>query len=56
MLGFLFAALFLAWGYMSAFLATIATYFVRGAYGRYAQSRQGPAATASRSSAVSNPG
>lgn len=56
MLGFLFAALFLAWGYMSAFLATIATYFVRGAYGRYAQSRQGPTATASRSSAVSNPG
>lgn len=55
MLGLLFAALFLAWGYMSAFLATIATYVVRGAYGRYAEGRS-PAATASRSGAVSNPG
>ena len=56
MLGLLFAALFLAWGYMSAFLATFATYFVRVAYGRYAEGRPGPAATASRSDAVSNPG
>jgi len=53
-LGLLFAALFLAWGYMSAFLATIATYFVRGAYNRYVEGR--PAPTASRPGAVSNPG
>ena len=53
-LGLLFAALFLAWGYMSAFLATIATYFVRGAYSRYVEGR--PAPTASRPSAASNPG
>jgi hypothetical protein len=53
-LGLLFAALFLAWGYMSAFLATIATYFVRGAYNRYVEGR--PAPTASRPSAASNPG
>ena len=54
-LGLLFAALFLAWGYMSAFLATFATYFVRGAYGRYLEGR--PAApTASPPGAVSNPG
>ena len=53
-LGLLFAALFLAWGYMSAFLATFATYFVRGAYNRYVEGR--PAPTASRSGAVSNPG
>jgi MASE9 protein len=53
-LGLLFAALFLAWGYMSAFLATIATYFVRGAYHRYVEGR--PAPTASRPGAVSNPG
>jgi len=38
-LGLLFAALFLAWGYMSAFPATVATYFVRGAYGRYVEGR-----------------
>jgi MASE9 protein len=35
LLGLLFAALFLAWGYLSAFLATAATYFVREAYSRY---------------------
>jgi len=50
----LFAALFLAWGYMSAFLATFATYFVRGAYGRYLDAR--PAPTASRPDAASSPG
>ena len=53
-LGLLFAALFLAWGYMSAFLATFATYFVRGAYGRYLDAR--PAPTASRPDAASSPG
>ena len=53
-LGLLFAALFLAWGYMSAFPATIATYFVRGAYARYLEGR--PPSTASRAGAASNPG
>jgi len=53
-LGLLFAALFLAWGYMSAFLATIATYFVRGAYGRYVEAR--PVPTASRPGAGSGQG
>jgi uncharacterized membrane protein len=48
-LGLLFAVLFLAWGYMSAFLATIATYFVREAYKRYIATRD---ATASRSGAA----
>jgi hypothetical protein len=52
-LGLLFAALFLAWGYMSAFLATIATYFVRGAYNKYIEGRP---PTASPSGAVSDPG
>jgi uncharacterized membrane protein len=55
-LGLLFAALFLAWGYMSAFLATIATYFVRGAYNRYVEGRTTPAATASRAGAGADPG
>jgi MASE9 protein len=55
-LGLLFAALFLAWGYMSAFLATIATYFVRQAYCRYIDSQPRPKATASPPGAVSNPG
>lgn len=48
-LGLLFAVLFLAWGYMSAFLATIATFFVRDAYSRYVSSQD---ATASQSSAA----
>ena len=52
-LGLLFAALFLAWGYMSAFLCTIATYFVRGAYNKYVEGRP---PTASRPGAVSTPG
>jgi hypothetical protein len=52
-LGFLFATLFLAWGYMSAFLATIATYFVRGAYSKYVEGRP---PTASQPGAASNPG
>ncbi len=52
-LGLLFAALFLAWGYMSAFLATIATYFVRGAYNKYVEGRP---STASRPGAASTPG
>ena len=55
MMGLLFAALFLAWGYVSAFLATIATYFVREAYSRYLVTRPLPA-TASRPAAASNQG
>ena len=55
-LGLFFAALFLAWGYMSAFIATIATYFVRGAYNRYMEGRMAPAATASRPGAAANQG
>ena len=35
LLGYLFAILFLTWGYMSAFLAVIAAYFIRDAYLRY---------------------
>jgi uncharacterized membrane protein len=35
LLGYLFAILFLTWGYMSAFVAVIATYFIRDAYFRY---------------------
>jgi uncharacterized membrane protein len=35
LLGYLFAILFLTWGYMSAFLAVVATYFIRDAYFRY---------------------
>lgn len=35
LLGLFFATLFLTWGYMSAFVVTIATYFVRDAYCRY---------------------
>ena len=43
LLGYLFAILFLTWGYMSAFLAVIATYFIRDAYMRYvAQSEAAP--------------
>jgi hypothetical protein len=53
-LGLLFAALFLAWGFASVFLAAVATYFVRQAYHRYLETR--PGATASRSAAASNPG
>lgn len=34
-LGFVFAALFLTWGYMSAFVAVFLTYFIRDAYVRY---------------------
>jgi hypothetical protein len=37
LLGYLFAILFLTWGYMSAFMAVIATYFIRDAYIRYVQ-------------------
>jgi uncharacterized membrane protein len=35
LLGYLFAILFLTWGYMSAFVAVVATYFIRDAYFRY---------------------
>lgn len=49
LLGYLFAILFLTWGYMSAFVAVIATYFIRDAYFRYvsdlnAATRTAPAA------------
>ena len=46
LLGYLFAILFLTWGYMSAFLAVIATYFIRDAYMRYVSQSQ--AASAAR--------
>jgi energy-converting hydrogenase Eha subunit A len=42
LLGYLFAILFLTWGYMSAFLAVIATYFIRDAYMRYVSQDQAP--------------
>ena len=35
LLGFIFAALFCTWGYMSAFVAVFLTYFIRDAYVRY---------------------
>jgi magnesium-transporting ATPase (P-type) len=35
LLGYFFAVLFFTWGYLSAFLAAAATYFVRDAYVRY---------------------
>lgn len=35
LLGLYFATLFLTWGYVSAFIAAITTYFVRDAYCRY---------------------
>ena len=35
LLGFMFAALFHTWGYMSAFVAVFVTYFIRDAYARY---------------------
>jgi len=47
LLGFVFAVLFHAWGYMSAFVAVFATYFIRDAYVRYTAdtiSRPGAAA------------
>jgi hypothetical protein len=44
LLGFVFAILFLTWGYMSAFLAVIATYFVRDAYVRYINQMDGTVA------------
>ncbi len=43
LLGYLFAILFLTWGYMSAFLAVIATYFIRDAYMRYVAQMGGTA-------------
>ena len=43
LLGYLFAILFLTWGYMSAFLAVIATYFIRDAYIRYVSQSEPPA-------------
>ena len=43
LLGYLFAILFLTWGYMSAFLAVIATYFIRDAYIRYVSQSERPA-------------
>ena len=46
LLGYLFAILFLTWGYMSAFIAVIATYFIRDAYVRYVAGAQAAAASA----------
>ena len=43
LLGYLFAILFLTWGYMSAFMAVIATYFIRDAYIRYVQQTESKA-------------
>ena len=43
LLGYLFAILFLTWGYMSAFIAVIATYFIRDAYVRYVTGTQAAA-------------
>jgi len=43
LLGYLFAILFLTWGYMSAFIAVIATYFIRDAYVRYVTGAQAAA-------------
>ena len=37
-----FAILFLTWGYVSAFLAAAAAYFVRDAYGRVVREMTGP--------------
>ena len=45
LLGFLFAILYLAWGYISAFLISAAAYFVREAYRHYVTAS--PAAAAS---------
>jgi len=45
-LGYLFAILFLTWGYMSAFIAVIATYFIRDAYFRYVADMEASRATA----------
>jgi len=38
LLGLYFAVLLLTWGYLSAFIATITTYFARDAYGRFLSS------------------
>ncbi|TMQ67037.1 MAG: hypothetical protein E6K79_00995 [Candidatus Eisenbacteria bacterium] len=43
--GFFFATLFLTWGYISAFLAVFAAYFVRDAYERYLLMAERGAAT-----------
>ena len=48
LLGFVFAALFHTWGYMSAFVAVFLTYFIRDAYVRYTAdtiSRPAPSAS-----------
>lgn len=39
LMGLYFAALFLTWGYLSAFVATGTVYFVRDAYSRYIAAR-----------------
>ncbi len=44
LLGYLFAILFLTWGYLSAFIAVIATYFIRDAYFRYVADMEAAAA------------
>jgi hypothetical protein len=55
LLGFVFAALFHAWGYMSAFVAVFVTYFIRDAYVRYTAdtiSRPAPSASPREGSPV----
>jgi uncharacterized membrane protein len=54
LLGYLFAILFLTWGYMSAFLAVVATYFIRDAYFRYVSDMDAKA-EASATEAASSP-
>jgi len=53
LLGYLFAILFLTWGYMSAFIAVIATYFIRDAYVRYVTDMEQAAESAAVSRAAS---
>ena len=56
LLGFVFAALFHALGYMSAFVAVFVTYFVRDAYVRYtADTISRPAASAPTRGKASHP-
>ncbi len=55
LLGFVFAVLFHAWGYMSAFVAVFVTYFIRDAYVRYTAdtiSRPAPSASPREGSSV----
>lgn len=55
LLGYLFAILFLTWGYMSAFIAVIATYFIRDAYFRYVADMDLAARTAAETAPAPKP-